>query len=102
MQDKSTENYVSTYEATRRVAIFISSLGWLVFTIAVVVALYMFIESFSSKHGLVLLWVLAPSLSAALGGLMFVITGQITRAAVDSADHTGEMLAIMKTKGSLI
>lgn len=39
---------------------------------------------------------LVPSLGGAISGLLLVSMGQITRAAVDSADHTGEMLAIMK------
>ena len=40
------------------------------------------------------------SLGGAIGGLILVGFGQASRALVDTADFTGEMLAIMKAIGT--
>jgi hypothetical protein len=48
-----------------------------------------------SEGGLATLLFL-PSLSGVIGGLLLIGVGQFSRAAVDTADYTGEMLAIMK------
>jgi hypothetical protein len=39
---------------------------------------------------------LFPSIGIAFGGLILVATGQMALAVIDSADHTGEVLAIVK------
>ncbi|MCG6536999.1 MAG: hypothetical protein L7F78_20410, partial [Syntrophales bacterium LBB04] len=41
---------------------------------------------------------LFPSLAGVISGLLLVMSGQMTRAIVDTADNTGHMLAIMKKK----
>ncbi len=48
-------------------------------------------------------WLLIiPGIALALGGfisgLLLVIAGQLTRATVDNADNTGQMLKLMKSK----
>jgi len=88
--------YISTYRTARRVAELISAIGWIVCAIGALVALISLL-SLTEKGGFAVIGIaLVPSLGGAISGLLLVSMGQITRAAVDSADHTGEMLAIMK------
>jgi hypothetical protein len=88
-------SYNSTYHTARGIAKFISAVGWIVTAIG---ALF-FLVALSESGGARLLSL--PSLVGTLGGLLLVGTGQFTRAAVDTADHTGEMLAIMKASQQL-
>jgi len=81
-------SYTSTYQTARTTAQFISAVGW------VTVVLSVFFGSIS-EGGIAGLFIL-PSLGGAIGGLLLVGVGQFSRAAVDTADYTGEMLAIMK------
>jgi len=95
--------YVSTYGTARGTSEFISAIGWIVVVL--------------SGAGLVFILtsiapgVLQVSISQAFGmftgggalaaggtisGLLLVAIGQFSRAALDSADHSGEMLAIMQ------
>jgi len=90
-------SYVSTYGITRIISKIVSCIGWLAVAIGLVVSVIMLVKSMEQGRGLGLavLFGLIPALSATLGGLLIIIIGQITRAAVDSADHTGEILAII-------
>lgn len=87
--------YISTYRTARRVAELISAIGWILSAIGALVALISLLpilKGYAGVGGAVLMF----SLGGAMAGLLLVSMGQITRAAVDTADHTGEMLAIMK------
>jgi hypothetical protein len=86
----STYSYTSTYQTARATAYFISSVGWIIAVISGVVFLVSISEG--GLAGLLFL----PSLSGVIGGLLLIGVGQFSRAAVDTADFTGEMLAIMK------
>jgi hypothetical protein len=83
-------SYTSTYQTARTTAQFISAVGWVI----VVLSVWLFLGSIS-EGGIAGLFIL-PSFGGAIGGLLLVGVGQFSRAAVDTADYTGEMLVIMK------
>lgn len=94
-------NYVSTYGAARRVAKFLSGVGWIIFVMCIIWASVALVMSISSGRGGFVLISLLPSLGGAVSGLLLVATGQITRATLDNADCNGEMLAIVKAKENI-
>jgi hypothetical protein len=84
------DRYTSTYHTARTIARLISIVGWL----GVVIGGLLVVGALSQGGPPGLL--LVPALGIVLGGFLLVGIGQFTRAAVDTADYTGEMLAIMK------
>jgi len=82
--------YTFTYHTARKIAQLISVVGWL----GVGIGALLLVGAFSGGGAARLF--LVPALGVALGGFLLVGMGQFTRAAVDTADYTGEMLAIMK------
>ena len=92
----ANNTYRSDYEVTRLIASSISFLGWAIFIGGVVLALM----GMSSGAPMCLRFVfsLLPALGVAITGLFLVVAGQVTRATVDSADHTREILSIIKEK----
>lgn len=87
--------YTSHYRVARIVAALISVSGWLVVTVSVVVAVTAAISSIKFGYKFASLSAL-PGLIGVLSGLFMIAMGQLTRATLDSADYSGEMLAIMK------
>jgi len=88
---KTTDSYVSSYDTTRTIATVVSFIGWFVVVISAVSVLV----CLRQKSGM---WGLMPALGGTITGLLLVMTGQLTRAMVDTADHTGQMLFLMKKK----
>lgn len=90
--------YKSTYGTARFISLVVSFLGWLV-VIAGIVGIFVGLETGSKMlRGDASILAILPGIGVILSGLFLVIAGQITRATVDNADHTGEMLQIMKNK----
>ena len=87
---KTDYSYSSTYGVARGLATLTELLGWLIVVGSVVLG---FVASDWYLTGVELL--LAVS-GMVLVGLSVIMGAQIVRATVDNADHTGEMLAIMK------
>lgn len=89
--------YTSTYRTMRAVAKFISAVGWVVAIPSVLVFVVGLVATISAEgEGRIVGLFLLPSFGGVLGGLLLVGFGQLTRATVDVADFTGEMLTIMK------
>ena len=96
---ESVDHYSSDYGLTRSLSMFLAFLGWLICVGGVVVA---FIGVFAgsarfSGGGLSFVAVL-PGVGLAISGLFLVAAAQVARAAVDNADHTREILKILRTK----
>ena len=87
-----TMAYKSTYNTARVMAKAMSFFGWVVAIIGVVVAMAGGTVGDGSVAGTL------PGLMVVLGGLAIAAAGQITRAAVDTADHTGDMVAILRER----
>ncbi len=92
----SDDGYRSTYKTARGMAELMSSIGWLSVAVAGVILLM----AMSQGAGFVFV-AMAPALGVALGGFLLVSMGQLTRAAVDTADHTGAILSILTTAQNL-
>ena len=94
---ETSEEYVSTYETTRIITKLVSFIGWVVVVISLLVFLIVVIKSSESRYGFNWL-ALLPALGGFISGLLLVISGQFTRATVDSADNTGQILELLKSK----
>jgi hypothetical protein len=100
--ETQTPFYVSTYHVARTTARFISAVGWIVFAVGVLMLLLGFVgimdaASRGDRANFGIAGLLSvPSLGCIIGGLLLVGFGQSSRALVDTADFTGEMLAILK------
>lgn len=91
--------YRSEYETARKVSMFISFLGWLVFAGGVMAAFAGIASGLQSRYGGgVSILALLPGLGIAVSGLYLVAAGQVTRAIVDNADHTREILTFLREK----
>lgn len=80
--------YNSDYGAARGISSFISGVGWFVVIIGIFIALA------GTGQGSAL--AILPGIGLAVAGIIVVASGQVTRAAVDNADHTREILTILK------
>ena len=96
--------YVSTYGAARVIATFVSFIGWVIFIsslLAFVISFFSAVETLSKQSsnliiGVSIFWTILPSFGGIVSALFLIITGQFTRATLDTADYNGEMLTIMK------
>ncbi len=95
--DYSKSDYTTTYGTARLIAQFVSSVGWIVVAISLLILLVSLAKSIDSHDNFALMGLL-PSFSGAVSGLLLVMVGQMTRATVDTADNTGHILAIMKKR----
>ncbi|WP_427982725.1 hypothetical protein [Agarivorans sp.] len=93
-------SYKSDYRVAKGLSSFISGIGWIICIIGIVIALILLTQNTSySRSGAII-----SSLSGfavSIAGLFLVAAGQITRATVDNADHTREIMLILKSKGHL-
>lgn len=91
--------YQSEYVTARMVSKFISFLGWVVFTIGIIVVFASMASNQQSIFGDASTYlVLLPGLATVVSGLFLVAAGQVTRATVDNADHTREILNEIRGK----
>ena len=88
---KNRVNYKTDYGVARGVCSLVSFLGWLLVFGGVIVALTAI--GGSSRYGSVSLIAMLPGLGTAVSGFMMIMGSQVTRATVDNADHTREILA---------
>ena len=85
-----SNSQTSNYTTARGVSYIIEFLGWAL----VVVGVFAMIYSATQNSGVMGVLI---GIALTIGGLLQVMGAQIVRATVDNADHTGEMLAIMKS-----
>ena len=96
---KSGIVYRSEYETARKISMLISFLGWLVFASGVIAALAGMGGGLRSDYGGgISIIAFLPGLGIAVSGLFLVAAGQVTKATVDNADHTREILSLIREK----
>lgn len=95
--DLSKDIYSSKYSTAIGVSKFISFLGWLTFVGGIIVLLIDISQS-SKYGGEVVIATLFPSIGICICGLFLVAAGQVTRATVDNADHTREILTLLRNQ----
>jgi len=88
---KSAE-YVSTYKTARTISQAVSFIGWVVVVLSVYLLIQMSLTGFP--------WGIFVYGGVLLSGILLVIAGQFTRATIDTADNTGQILALMKGKNN--
>lgn len=92
-------DYKSKYGTARTVSIFISFLGWVVFVGGLIAAFTGMTGGLQGRYsGEVSTVALLPGIGMAVAGLFLVAAGQVTRATVDNADHTREILNFIKSR----
>jgi len=85
---------VSEYKTARGVSGFIEFIGWLVVIFGVVISITGVISVPRNSGGASFIAML-PGLGTAIAGLFLVMGAQVTKATVDNADHTREILKIL-------
>ena len=98
---KAAATYRSEYETVRKISIFMTLLGWVVFACGVIVALVGMAGGMQSGYGggvSILAILILSGLGSAVSGLFLVAAGHVTRATVDNADHTREILNLIRDK----
>jgi hypothetical protein len=89
--------YRSSYETTRKVSKFISLLGWVTFALGLIGAV-MALGNYRWGPYWGALLAMVPGLVGVISGLFLVVAGQVSRATVDNADHTREILNVLRNK----
>ena len=93
------EAYKSTYKTARSIAEVISFIGWFIFAVCVLGAIVTgFKMGKEEAPALMRFLAILPWIGGMIGGILNVGIGQLIRTNVDTADNTGEMLAIMKQR----
>lgn len=93
--------YRSSYQTARGIARIVAFFGWLSVIGAVIAVGTLIVQFADAKSDAVkgeALVMGAFAVGAFIGGVLQVAVAQLIRAIVDTADHTGEMLAIMKAQ----
>lgn len=99
--------YLSTYKTGKIIGRVLSFLGWVLVTAGAVLLLYSGIQCVKSAAGPVdtpfgtlvagaALYGIVVSAGLLIGGLLQVAAGQAVRGVLDTADHTGEMLEVLR------
>jgi hypothetical protein len=94
----NAEGYESTYKTARGIAVFVSFVGWLLVALGVFAIIKVMFTSgqssdnpFVSASPLLTVYGVAAGIGSTFSGLMLVLTGQLTRAVIDTADNTGRV-----------
>ena len=90
--ENGATNSTSDYSASKNISKIISFIGWVFVRIGAIIVIVGLVQS-SEYGGFALL---GFGLGTSVSGLFLVIAGQITRAIVDNASHTKEILQIIK------
>ena len=92
--------YQSEYETARVISKFMSFIGWLFFAAGIFSSAFAgTVSSLQSDYnGGTIILALLPGLGLTVSGLFLVAAGQVTRATVDNADHTREILRVIRKK----
>ncbi|VVS90686.1 site-2 protease family protein [Desulfoluna spongiiphila] len=88
--NNATESFRPEYKTAQNVSEFMSGIGWIVAALGGIGA---FVSFFSG----VMLSII-PCLGLSVSGIFLVAAGQITRATVDNANSTREILSLLKEK----
>jgi len=98
-KNQRATTYQSDYGVARKVSIFISFLGWVVFAVGVLAAFAGLVGELRSPYGNnISIGILLSGIGIAVSGLFLIAAGQVTRATVDNADHTREILRFLRAK----
>ena len=86
----------TNYGVARSVATVISLLGWALVALGALVAIAAVFGGLNSRYGAVTLVAVLPGLGTVVSGFLLIMGSQVTKATVDTADHTRAILQIAK------
>jgi len=96
-EDIEQSTYTSTYQTARTIAKVVSFVGWIVAVVSAIAFIGTLLLS-GQILGEALLFPLLLRLGGIVIGIFIIGTGQLMRVGVDTADHTGEILALIKAE----
>ena len=82
----------SDYGVARVIAKIIAFMGWIMFVLGFVVIGYAAVHIDGTKNIDVILVIVLPGIGMIITGLFLIVAGQITRATVNNASHTKQIL----------
>jgi hypothetical protein len=85
------KSFTSSYKTSRIIAKIVSEIGWIIVLLSCVTLVLAIIQN---KNAGMLAFL--PAVAVVIAGLIVVISGQLMRAAVDTADYTGELVSLFK------
>ena len=91
--EQKTLSYQSNYNTARTMSDILSVIGWIMVVVGVLGALILA----SQGHSFNVLAML-PGLAIAISGLFMVVAAQVTKATVDNADQTREIMNLLRKK----
>src|SRR6266446_8258492 len=97
-------SYVSTYRTAKVISGFVSFIGWVILTLSILALVGIILalsqmpnnQSFDMFVQSIIFVRVLSTVGGIVSGLLLIAAGQFSRAALDSADYNGEMLAMMK------
>jgi len=93
-------DFTKDYGLTIMVTKIVAFLGWITVIISAIIFLFTIFSSFDSRGHFDFLGIIMvglPSLSALLTGFVLIIIGQSSRAVLDSANYSKEMLELQQS-----
>lgn len=90
-------SFHNKYGSAKAISFFISFLGWAGFVGGIIAAI-IGINKGNRYDQMPYMVILLPGIITAISGLFLVATGQVVRALVDNANHTREILHIIKNR----
>jgi len=93
LSEQKTLSYQSHYNTARTISDILSVIGWIMVVVGVLGALILA----SQGHSFNVLAML-PGLAIAISGLFMVVAAQVTKATVDNADQTREIMNLLRKK----
>ena len=93
-QAHDTSDPDTHYDLARVVATVVSLVGVVLIAVGAFVAISAIVAAENARYGGITLLIVLPGLGTAVTGLLLVMGAQVTRATVDTADHTREILQL--------
>ena len=85
--------YKSNYNTARTMSDILSVIGWIMVVVGVLGALILASQGYSFN-----VLAMLPGLAIAISGLFMVVAAQVTKATVDNADQTREIMNLLRKK----
>jgi cytochrome b subunit of formate dehydrogenase len=97
-------SYISRYRTAKGVSVLVSAFGWVILIVSLLLLIGMVVglsqipqnQSFDAFTKSVIFVRILSAVGGIVTGLLLIAVGQGSKAALDSADYNGEMLAMMK------
>ena len=96
--EEEKEIEFSDYGVARIIAKIIAFMGWTMFVLGFVVIGYAVVHIDGTKNIDVILVIVLPGIGMVITGLFLIVAGQITRATVNNATHTKQILLHLRRR----